>query len=118
MDAKKFIKKTIAYTLLVLAAIAALVIIIDPFTRYHAPWFGLAPVETDERTTAIGLARNLDYDTALVGSSMSENFNYKWFEDGIIGNKCVKIALQGAHYVEAPGGHRLGLLGLDDDSGS
>ncbi|MCR4807556.1 MAG: hypothetical protein K5857_07750 [Lachnospiraceae bacterium] len=98
MTAKKFIKLTIAYTLLVLALIAAVVIIIDPFTRYHAPWFGFAPVETDERTSAIGLARNLDYDTVLIGSSMSENFNYKWFEDGVFGNKCAKICLQGAHY--------------------
>ena len=93
-----FIKKTIAYTLLVLAVIAALVIIIDPFSRYHAPWFGLAAVETDERSSAIGLARNLDYDTVLIGSSMSENFRNTWFEDGVFGNKCVKIALQGAHY--------------------
>ncbi len=98
MNAVRFIKLTIAYTLLTLALIAGTVIVIDPFTRYHAPWFGLAPVETDERTTAIGLARNLDYDTALVGSSMSENFNYKWFEDGVFGKKAVKIALQGAHY--------------------
>ena len=98
MEAKKYIRLTITYTLLTLAVIAILVIVIDPFTRYHAPWFGLAPVETDERTTAIGLARNLDYDTALVGSSMSENFNYKWFEDGVFGNRCVKITLQGAHY--------------------
>ncbi len=100
MDPKRFIKNTIIYTLLTLTAIAVIVIIIDPFTRYHAPWFGLAAVETDERCTAVGLARNLDYDTALVGSSMSENFNYKWFEDGVFGNKCVKIPLQGAYYCD------------------
>ena len=98
MTSVKFIKLTLSCTLLTLIIIAALVIIIDPFTRYHKPWFGLANVETDERTSAIGLARNLDYDTALIGSSMSENFNYKWFEDGVFGSKCVKISLQGAHY--------------------
>ena len=95
---KRFIALTLVSTLAVLALIAALVIIIDPFTRYHSPWFGLAAVETDERTTAIGLARNMDYDTVLIGSSMSENFKYTWFEDGVFGNKCVKISLQGAHY--------------------
>lgn len=98
MKPERFIKYTISYTLLVLVLIAALVIVIDPFSRYHAPWFGLAAVETDERTSAIGLARNLEYDTALIGSSMSENFRRSWFEDGVFGNKCVKIALQGAHY--------------------
>lgn len=98
MEASKFIKRTIAYTFLVLILIAVLVIVIDPFTRYHAPWFGLAAVETDERTSVIGMARNLKYDTALVGSSMSENFRRSWFEDGIFGEKCVKLSLQGAHY--------------------
>ena len=100
MEPKRFVGITIAYTLAALAVIAALVIIIDPFTRYHAPWFGLAPVETEERTSAIGLARNMDYDTVLIGSSMSENFKNTWFEDGVFGDKCVKICLQGAHYAD------------------
>ena len=98
MKAEKFIIRTIAYTLLVLGLIAVLVIVVDPFSRYHAPWFGLAAVETDERTSGIGIARNLEYDTALIGSSMSENFRRSWFEDGVFGNKCVKLSLQGAHY--------------------
>ena len=100
MSPTVFIKKTILSTLLTLIAIALIVIAVDPFTRYHAPWFGLTTVETDERCAAIGIARNLDYDTALVGSSMSENFNYKWFEDGVFGTRCVKIPLQGAHYCD------------------
>ncbi|MCR5357958.1 MAG: hypothetical protein K6E63_11220, partial [Lachnospiraceae bacterium] len=100
MNPRKFIRNTIAYTLITLITIALIVIAIDPFTRYHAPWFNLATVETDERCSAIGIARNLDYDTALVGSSMSENFNYKWFEDGVFGKKCVKIPLQGAYYCD------------------
>lgn len=98
MKSISFIRRTIAYTLLTLVLIAVLVIMIDPFSRYHAPWFGLAAVETDERTSVVGLARNLDYDTALIGSSMSENFRRSWFEDGVFGNKCAKLALQGAHY--------------------
>lgn len=98
MQPLTFIKRTIAYSLLTLTMIAVLVVIIDPFTRYHAPWFGLAAVETDERTSVIGMARNLEYDTALIGSSMSENFRRSWFEDGVFGNKCVKLTLQGAHY--------------------
>ena len=98
MSSKQFVKKTITYLAIVLLLIAAIVITVDPFIRYHAPWFNLAAVETDERTSAIGLARNMDYDTALIGSSMSENFLDEWFEDGVFGNKCVKIPLQGGHY--------------------
>ena len=98
MDSKKYAVKTIAYTLIVLALIAVVIFITDPFVRYHKPLFGLAAAETDERSQVLGLARNLDYDTALIGSSMSENFRHSWFEDGIIAGKCVKLSLQGAHF--------------------
>ena len=97
MDSKKFFTRTITYTLLLLVLIAGFIILIDPFVRYHAPSFKLAAVETDERSSVIGLARNMDYDTALIGSSMSENFKDTWFEDNVLGNKCVKLPLQGAH---------------------
>ena len=98
MTAKQFIKKTILLIILILVLVGALVFIIDPFSRYHAPFFGLDTVETDERAAVIGIARNIEYDTALIGSSMSENFKDSWFEDGILGSKCVKLPLQGGHF--------------------
>ena len=98
MDSKRFVKLTIAYSILLLVLVAATVIILDPFIRYHKPFFSLAAVETEERSSAIGIAKNMDYDTVLIGSSMSENFRRSWFEDGHFGTKCVKIPLQGGHY--------------------
>ena len=98
MASKRFVVVTIAYTLIALVLTGLLVMVVDPFVRYHAPWFGLTAAETDERSSVIGMARNLDYDTALIGSSMSENFRRSWFEDGVFGQKCVKLPLQGAHY--------------------
>lgn len=97
-DYKNYFKKTIIYSLSILILIAVTVIIIDPFVHYHAPFFGLAECETDERGAMIGIAKNMDYDTAIIGSSMSENFNASWFEDGILGNECVKLCMQGAHF--------------------
>lgn len=97
-DYKSFFKKTIIWTISALVIIAATIVIIDPFVHFHAPWFGLAACETDERGAMIGIAKNMDYDTALIGSSMSENFNASWFEDGVVGNKCVKLCMQGAHF--------------------
>ena len=84
----------------VLVLIALAVIIVDPFVHYHAPFFGLAAAETDERGQQIGVAKNLDYDTAIVGSSMSENFEAGWFDDGIIGNSTVNLSMQGAHFAD------------------
>jgi len=97
-DYRKFFKKTIIWTISVLALIAAVIYVVDPFVHFHSPWFGLAECETDERGAMIGVAKNMDYDTALIGSSMSENFNPSWFEDGVVGNECVKLCMQGAHF--------------------
>ncbi|MCR4738900.1 MAG: hypothetical protein K5886_01410 [Lachnospiraceae bacterium] len=97
MTDREYVKKTIIYTLIILVLISVTVIIIDPFIRYHKPFFSLAAVETDERSAVIGLARNMDYEVALLGSSMSENFVDSWFEDGHFGDSCVKLPLQGAH---------------------
>ena len=95
---KNYFKKLVIWTLGLLFFIAVTVVIIDPFVHYHSPFFGLAACETDERGAMIGVAKNMDYDTALIGSSMSENFEAGWFEDGILGNKCVKLCMQGAHF--------------------
>ncbi len=98
MTNKQFFVKTIAYSLAVLVIIAITVIVIDPFVHYHAPYFGLAACETEERGQQIGVAKNVDYDAAIVGSSMSENFEAGWFDDGVLGNNTVKLSMQGAHF--------------------
>ncbi|MCR5222826.1 MAG: hypothetical protein K6D90_08185 [Lachnospiraceae bacterium] len=98
MNTRQFFLRTITYTLSVLALIALLVIVIDPFLHYHAPIGKLQAVETDERSAMAGVAKHLTYDTALIGSSMSENFRASWFEDGVFGTSCVKLCLQGAHF--------------------
>ncbi|MCR5735643.1 MAG: hypothetical protein K6G22_13635 [Lachnospiraceae bacterium] len=81
-----------------LILIAVLVILIDPFVHYHAPYFGLAAVETEERGQMIGVARYMDYDTAIVGSSMCENFRASWFNDNVLGNNTVKLPMRGGHF--------------------
>lgn len=98
MTNKKFFFSTIAFSLGLLVLIALMVYVIDPFVHYHAPYFGLAVTETDERGQQIGVAKNCDYDTAIIGTSMSENFCASWFNDGIIGEKTVKLSMQGAHF--------------------
>ncbi len=98
MTSKQYFIRTIAYSMGLLILIAAATIIIDPFVHYHAPFFGLAAAETDERGQQIGVAKNISYDTAIVGSSMSENFVAGWFDDGVIGNRTVKLSMQGAHF--------------------
>lgn len=95
---KRFFKSVMFSFLISLLLIAILIILVDPFIHYHAPIGKWAAVETDERSALIGVAKNIDYDTALIGSSMSENFKESWFEDGHFGSNCVKLCLQGAHF--------------------
>lgn len=97
---KKFVIRTISYILVVLVLIAAVVIIVDPFSHYHMPFFGMEAVATEERSALIGVAKNDSYDTALIGSSMSENFVDSWFEDGQFGTSTVKLCFQGAHFCD------------------
>ena len=98
MDSKTYIKKTIKYLAIVLLVIAVVMIVIDPFTHFHMPLFGMGTVATDERTALIGIAKNDTYETAIIGSSMSENFIDSWFEDGKFGKSADKFCLQGAHF--------------------
>lgn len=98
MDSKKFVKLTITYSTVILLIIAIVMIVLDPFSHFHMPVFGMGPVATDERTALIGIAKNDEYEVALIGSSMSENFVDSWFEDGFFGKSAVKFCLQGAHF--------------------
>lgn len=100
MTDRQFSIRTIAYTLGALLLIGGIIILFDPFLHYHAPIGKLAAAETDERSQMIGIARNMKYNTALIGSSMSENFVASWFSDGHFGDNSVKLCLQGAHFAD------------------
>lgn len=98
MTSKKYIIKTITYFVIILIFLGIITVVLDPFSHFHDPLFGMGAVETNERSALIGVAKNSNYDTLLLGSSMSENFEDAWFEDGVIGNSAIKVCLQGAHF--------------------
>jgi len=79
---KKFIKRFLISVLLFLILIAGTVILFDPFYVYHKPLPGLKAVLTDKEYQCVGTLRNFDYDAVIVGSSVCENYNNKWFDNG------------------------------------
>lgn len=82
-------------SLLGLTAVAALTIYVDPFFQYHKPlsWF---PYLVDHQVNMNpGLAKNMDYDSILLGSSMTVSFNTDWFEEEM-GLKTQKLSYNGA----------------------
>lgn len=83
MTDKKKIKKLIiiiAVSLfLILTVLGGLVYYIDPFFHYHAPLKGFSYVIDNQLTQNPGMAEHMEYDSAILGSSMTVNFETDWF---------------------------------------
>ena len=82
-----------------LAAMAALVIYVDPFFQYHKPLPDFPYRLENQLTQNPGIAKTMDYDSILLGSSMTLNFNTQWFED-IMGLQTVKLSFNAANAKE------------------
>lgn len=99
-DIEKAYKKWLAgFCALILAGFAAagaLVIYVDPFFQYHKPlsWF---PYLVDNQVNQNpGLAKHMDYEGVLLGSSMTASFNTDWFEE-VLGIKTQKLSYNGSY---------------------
>lgn len=100
MDSSKASKKYIAafgiVTVAGLMLAILLIILTDPFFHYHMPWFGLKPVVNNERYQNPGLAKHASYDSVIIGSSMTENFDAAWFDEAY-GIHTLKLNYEGAN---------------------
>ena len=77
-------------------AIGALVVFVDPFFHYHTPLKGF-PYQVDNQLSQNpGMAKHMEYDSVLLGSSMTVNFNTKWFEE-LMGLDTLKLSYSGAY---------------------
>ena len=79
---QKFIRSFFIRTLILLAAVIGAVVLFDPFYQYHKPLSGLKAVLTDKEYQCVGTLRNFDYNALIVGSSVCENYNNGWFDQG------------------------------------
>ncbi len=79
---QKFLKSFFIRTLFLLLAVIGIVALFDPFYQYHKPLPGLKAVLTDKEYQCVGTLRNFDYDALIVGSSVCENYNNHWFDQG------------------------------------
>lgn len=74
MKGKTYVVSTISIVLVMLIAVGAFTVAIDPLFQYHKPWFGMKPVIESERYHNAGLAKTFDYDNYIIGNSMCKNF--------------------------------------------
>lgn len=96
MQAKRWLAGFLGIFLAGLAGCMALVIWVDPFFQYHKPlaWF---PYLVDNQVNQNpGLAKHMDYDGILIGSSMTASFNTDWFEE-LMGMKTQKLSYNGSY---------------------
>lgn len=84
-------------TLLVgMIAVASIVIVIDPFFQYHKPLTDFPYVVDDQVDMNPGLAKNMDYDSVILGSSMVVNFNTAYVSN-TLGLNTIKLPYNGAY---------------------
>lgn len=91
---KKWVKRLILINAIVISFIIAFVFLVDPLQYYrvsgYEPYFS-----TEQRYQNPGLAKNYDYNSVIVGTSMSENFIPSHF-DSTFNVKTLKLAMSGA----------------------
>jgi tetratricopeptide (TPR) repeat protein len=91
--------KTLFITILsCMAAVAVLVITVDPFYHYHAPAVRSSVYLYSSFYQSPGMARHFAYDAAIVGTSMTENTHASWLSEE--GYRPVKLSYSGGRLAD------------------
>ncbi len=93
---KKWFLTMLAVFVCILFIVAALVIYVDPFFQYHKPLADFPYLVDNQLSQNPGMAKNMSYDSVILGSSMTVNFNTNWFEE-LMGLDTVKLNYSGAY---------------------
>ena len=73
------------------AFLSAVVIAIDPFQVYHLATRYMPPIDNTTQVYAnAGIVRNYDYDSAIVGTSVTENFRPTQMDE-LLGGRFIKL---------------------------
>ena len=109
INAKLWITAYLVLCLGALAAVAAVVVKVDPFFHYHAPRTDVYYYELfNERSQNNGITRHFDYDALITGSSVTENFKTSEMDE-IFGTNSIKVSYFGAYYKEVNDNIRVAL---------
>lgn len=75
------------------------VMLIDPFGYYHRPLFGLQNIDFNKQYQNAGYIRHWDYETAIVGTSMTEQMRASEVDE-IFDTKTIKLCASGAYSLD------------------
>jgi len=84
---------------LLVAGVALLTYIVDPYFHYHAPIKGINYRLYEQQYINDGIARHFDYDTIIIGNSLSENMRTSQVDE-LFDCTSIKIPYSGAGYKE------------------
>lgn len=90
---KKFIKIFFSLSLLFLSIVALFNFIIDPYQQYRKPTLYKTFYGGNQRALNTGLAKNHNYNSVVIGSSMTENFLISKVSEII--NNPIKLSISG-----------------------
>ena len=93
---RRWILSAVSAILLILFLAAALVVWVDPFFQYHAPLENFPYLVDNQLSQNPGMAKHMEYDSVMLGSSMTVNFNMNWFEE-LLGLDAIKLSYSGAY---------------------
>ena len=95
---RRWVCGLLACVLALLAVCGAVVYVVDPCLYYRVPdqW---QPVLFNERYQMAGLAKNVEADTVLVGTSMAANYRASWMEE-TFGTSAVRLTIPDGYYSE------------------
>ena len=80
---------------LALALIIGTVALVDPFEVYHRATAFIPPITNGTQSYSnAGIAKTYDYDSVVIGSSMTENFRPSQL-DALLGGSFVKLSING-----------------------
>ncbi len=89
----------IAFWVMLLVAVvtvAGIVVYVDPFFHYHRPLAGFPYVVDNQLSQNPGMARNMNYNSCIIGSSMTVNFDTDDFKE-LMGLDTLKLSYSGAY---------------------
>jgi len=93
---KHFLLLLFSLTLAGLLCCALLVFLVDPFFHYRGPSDRFSYVVNDQLTQNPGLARNTDYDSLSLGSSVTLDYDKNWFDE-LFSLNTLKLPYNGAY---------------------
>ena len=95
---RRWVCGLLACILALLAVCGAVVYVVDPCLYYRVPdkW---QPVLFNERYQMAGLAKNVEADTVLVGTSMAANYRSSWIQE-TFGTSAVRLTIPDGYYSE------------------